>query len=360
MRTTERLQAPTIAERQGLLARLDDRSVHDAALRTLPACNAVEVRSAAPVSPRVDGRLRIAAWNAERGRHPGPAAALISESNADVVLLSELDVGMARTGQRHTLADLAAEIGGSYAFGVEFVELASGSAADRAMDVRLGTEPDSSGLHGNGVLSMVGLERPAIVRLTADAGWFGGARGEPRVGERMAVLATVPVGSGHLAVAAVHLESASAPDERCREMSTLFDALDEYAAGGPVVIGGDLNTCSSSPADLMQPDRWEALLAEDEHRFSSPVPHEPLFAEAEARGYQWEASNAAGTTTRWWSGSRRWKYAMRLDWILTRGVTCTSPATYAALNASDPDQPISDHDLLAVTVTLAERASPPR
>jgi endonuclease/exonuclease/phosphatase family metal-dependent hydrolase len=171
-------------------------------------------------------------------------------------------------------------------------------------------------------------------------------------------MATVPFGpeaEDRLAVAAVHLESSSDPTERCRELAVLLDALETYADGHPILIGGDLNTCSASPDELVRPGRWEALLADDGSRFIDPVAHEPLFAAAASRGYSWRAANVAGPTTRWWSGSRRWRYAMRLDWILTRDVSCTNSVTMSALEGADPDRPISDHDLVAVTVARRAR-----
>jgi endonuclease/exonuclease/phosphatase family metal-dependent hydrolase len=353
--STSELRAPTVEERRALRARVGDRAVHADALRGLPALQAVETGGAAARAAAAS--VRIAAWNGERGRHPAASAALIEASGAEVALLSEMDLGMARTGQRHTTADLAGQLSCTYAFGVEFVELSRGSPSDHRVAGGLDGENDR-GLHGNAVLSAVGFSRPALVRLSGDGAWFGDDRAEPRVGGRMALLATVPFGPepGELAVASVHLESASSPADRAAELTILLDALEEYAGDRPVVIGGDLNTCSASPSELVLDGVWDALLAEDPGRYVDPVQHEPLFAAAAARGYQWEAANVPGPTTRFRAGSRRWRYAMRLDWILTRGVACRDAATYAAVDRGDLAAPISDHDLLAVTVSPAPRS----
>lgn len=292
--------------------------------------------------------MRVAAWNVERERHPLATAALVERTGADIVLLTEMDVGMARTGQRHTVAELAARLGATYAFGVEFVELGVGSARDR----RLGAEgANANGLHGNAIVSRFGLSRPALVRLTDGALWFSADSPEPRVGGRMALLATVPFGDAAtgLAVASVHLESSSTPGERDRELRVLLDALDDYAPRAPVVVGGDLNTFSASLEELARPGRWDELLAADPQRFVDPVRHEPLFETAAERGYQWSRANVSGPTTRPHVGSRAWRY-MRLDWLLTRGLECRDAATYPAVDGEDLERPISDHDLVAVTV----------
>ena len=62
--------------------------------------------------------------------------------------------------------------------------------------------------------------------------------GEPRVGGRCAVVATV----GDVVVVAPHLESHGGPTGRARQVADLLDLLEPYADGRPVIVGGDLNT----------------------------------------------------------------------------------------------------------------------
>ena len=54
----------------------------------------------------------MVAWNLERGVHLDAAIDILRERAVDVVLASELDVGMARSGNRHTAAELAGALGG--------------------------------------------------------------------------------------------------------------------------------------------------------------------------------------------------------------------------------------------------------
>ena len=51
--------------------------------------------------------IRIGAWNLERGRDWRAAAEVIRERTLDIVLLSEMDYGMSRSGQTHTTQQLA-------------------------------------------------------------------------------------------------------------------------------------------------------------------------------------------------------------------------------------------------------------
>ena len=71
--------------------------------------------------------LTIAAWNVERCLFPKETADKLRAEGADIVLLSEADHGMARTGQRHTTEEVAAHLGMAYIYGVEFFELGLGS-----------------------------------------------------------------------------------------------------------------------------------------------------------------------------------------------------------------------------------------
>ena len=74
---------------------------------------------------------RVVFWNAERGRHLDAMAALLAGQGAAVNLLCEMDLGMARSFQRHTARDLADRLGQGYAFAVEFLELELGDTASR-------------------------------------------------------------------------------------------------------------------------------------------------------------------------------------------------------------------------------------
>jgi endonuclease/exonuclease/phosphatase family metal-dependent hydrolase len=300
-----------------------------------------------PATSPVDRPVRIVAANLERGNHLDAWVDRFEQAEADVILLSEADGGMARSGNRYVARELADRLGMQFAFAVEFVELGLGGPKERA------ALPEGArnefGVHGGAVLSRVGLERPAAVRFEFDGSWYADDSPERRVGGRCAVVATV----GELVVVAPHLESHGGPRGRARQTADLLDLVEGYADGRPVVVGGDLNTHTLDLAGSDAHDGQDATAdGADEfpdERFLRPFAHEPLFAAAAERGYAWAAANPDEPTHRTVYRGGPVRGRLHLDWFLTRGVVATDPAVIPALDRDG--RAISDHDLLAVTVS---------
>src|SRR5262249_15904242 len=78
--------------------------------------------------------IRALAWNIERGtRFDGIVNALINHDglrDRDVLLLTELDYGMARSGNRFVARELAEELGLNYAFAPVYIALQKGSGVE--------------------------------------------------------------------------------------------------------------------------------------------------------------------------------------------------------------------------------------
>lgn len=334
-----------------MLAGPADRATHASLLGRLPFVDGVERQAPSARRSPADA-LRVVAWNAERCRRPEAAAALLRRAGADAALLTEMDVGMARSGQAHTPREVATALGAGYAFAVEFLELGLGGARERA---DWAGSHNSVGYHGAALISAHGLERPQGVRLETRGDWFGAERGERRVGGRIALLASLAVAGRAVTIAAVHLESHGDPEERAAELRVLLDAIEARAPGGPALIGGDLNTSSLGRAELGDRERLKRALAADPQRLRSPIAHEPLFAAAAAAGYEWEKCNVAAQSSQRVAtpeGSSRG--ALRLDWLLARGLVCEAPEV---IDAADPETgaALSDHEALAVTIRPASR-----
>jgi len=308
------------------------RAEHDRLALDLPAFNALEVKEAPAAAPS-GPVLKVAAWNAERLKHRAPSAALLAASGADLLLLTETDCGMARSGNRHTAADLAADCGMGYAYGVEFVELGLGD--DRERRWHRG-ENNRVGFHGNALLSRLPIEDAALIRLDDGAVWWLDApKGQRRLGWRMAIAARIAAASGPIIAVSVHLESKSDPADRARQVARLLAAVDRLADGLPVVIGGDFNT-KALDADA-------ALWGDD------PAAHEPLFAAMAASGFDWRAANTREITMRTLPDGKPQPPFHRLDWLFTRGLAASHPATLAAVD--EKGDAISDHDLIAMHVS---------
>ncbi len=336
------MDAPTRAERDEWAARLGDADLHRRLLADLPCLHRVEQRQAGPGEP-LSGWFRVAAWNVQRGRRPAEVAGRLRAGGARVCLLSEVDAGMARTRNEDVARVIADETGSGYAFGVEFVELGLGDELEQ----RAAAGADNArGLHGNAIVSRVALGQPSVVRLPdANRGWFAADSPQPRVGGRMAVLATVALDGVDVQVASTHLENRSSPEHRAEQMEVLLRAVDDRADGGPAVVGGDLNTLGASYAELFDRALVRKLRAAEPSRFTWPIAHEPLFEVARSHGFTWTEANVAAPTTEHDAAGLPDFVPIRLDWLLVRGLVARRPAVLPAAG-------LSDHHLVSVAVRL--------
>lgn len=317
------------------------RAAHDA----IPALAQIEFRKAATDISDAQGAMRVVAWNVERLRHLPQTADVLQREGADVCLMTEIDKGMARTGNTHRTAELAKAIEQTYAYGVEFVELDLGTEGERADHAG---QANTLGFHGNAILSRLALHRPVLFRLEAEGKWFGWSRGEPRVGGRIAIGGQVMLDGVAVTVVGVHLESHSDPGHRAGQMARLVELIGHYDASAPVVIGGDVNTSTRSWAERI------AGVPEDPQRRCDVVRHEPLFDAMAAAGFDWTACNVPLVPTQRFldpdDAIAKGRVPGKIDWMFTRGLAASEPKVIPAVG---PDGTIlSDHDAIAVTVRL--------
>jgi len=343
--TTAALPAPGHAEITAALTAEPTQAEHDRIARGVTALTAIEYRPpetiAAPRRP-----LRLAAWNAERLKHREASAALLRPLDLDIILLSESDIGMARSGNRHTTADLAAALDLGYAYGVEFVELGLGDERERE---RHKGQRNHAGLHGNAILSRLPLHDLALIRLDSGGRWFadrvnGKATGtQRRLGGRMALAGRIATDDGDFVVVSVHLESESDAPGRAQQMTRLLHAINGCYGNARMAIGGDCNTAALPEIDEARPEDSRAWF----HRCNA---YEPLFSVMQQASFGWRTANDMAATQRMRpDGSPRPPFR-RLDWLFTRGLTASSPRTVAAVD--DQGTAISDHDALLVALAI--------
>ena len=300
------------------------RDLHENLLHTLPAMNAVEVAGRPSAFDPLAFPFTVAAWNLERCLFPEDSAAHIAATGAFVVLLSEMDDGMARTAQRNTTAEVARELSMTYAYGVEFIELGLGSETEREF---CKDDFNARGFHGNSLMASVPLTKPFLIRLWGERIWLSHDPGQLRVGERCAVGAVIETQSGPFVAVSMHLESVATAAYRERQVSELIDAVESAFPSLPILIGGDLNTGNHAGGD------WEA---------------ETLFAMAAARGFKHHGGPIDQMTTRP-SLITRWPdRAMKLDWFLSRGLEISTSAIISSLDGDG--RPLSDHDLITCRI----------
>jgi endonuclease/exonuclease/phosphatase family metal-dependent hydrolase len=344
---TTRAIAPLDTEARARIAALPvSRDEHARQFEGYAGLHEVEVAPPPHARPPLAGPARIAFWNAERGKYLAPSAALLRAQHAAACLLCELDLGMARSGQAHTARELAERLAAGYVFGVEFLELGLGDAWERN---RHAGEVNQAGLHGAAILSPYPLQRPALVRLSVDGNWFGGAYGERRIGGRIALLATLEIDGRAVTLANVHFESHSDPQTRAAQMGVLLAAIDAYAERHPALIGGDFNTSTASRGWARGTGERQILPAA---RLLDPVAYEPLFEVAAARGYDWRACNLLGVPTQRTrpDGTPPPPFG-KIDWFFSRGLIASDPQTVPAVD--EAGVAISDHELLTVAIRPA-------
>src|SRR5207248_1444981 len=138
--------------------------------------------------------IKAVAWNIERGICLDSVVRFLQQrdslSSADVLLLSELDWGMARTGNRFVAREIAAALGMSYAFAPCYVALTKGAGLEKQAN---GENQES--LHGNAVLSRFPMRRVHSLALPNGKDKMKG--GEKRIGCQRAIIDDVerPLGT---------------------------------------------------------------------------------------------------------------------------------------------------------------------
>ena len=338
----------------------------------------------APARPRPQraGRVvRATAWNIERGTRLGGIIEVLgthpSIAASDVLLLTELDYGMARSGNRHVAREIAGALGWSYAFAPCYVNLAKGS----------GLESEAAGenreaLHGNAVLSRYPLARAHSVALPNGKDKMRGK--EKRLGCQRAVVADVEHPAGALRVVSLHLDAHSSQRHRQRQMRVVLDHLDKLEPRLPVLVGGDWNTSTynSGRAVYSILGFFRRVLMgvrhviRDHYVYPERWFERGLFRELESRGFDYRGLNEPGAGTLhydvrdlaantnmadwvpawcfWWinwalreNGGR---CSLKLDWFAGRGLApdpSNPPRVVGSLRDRDGGV-LSDHDAIAV------------
>jgi len=311
-------------QRQSLLRLEKTPAVCDATIASLACMNTVRVGGESQPAP-LTFPFTVAAWNLERCLFPQASAEKLKATSAPLVLLSEMDEGMARTAQTDPTSIVAAVLGMAFAYGVEFLELSLGSEIERSYCTDTINE---KGFHGNAIMAATPLRDAFVFRLPGAALWFSDAKEQPRVGERCAVGATIATDAGAFVAVSVHLESVGNGPYREKQMAALIDAVEAYAPGLPILIGGDLNTGNHSGGDFGT---------------------DTLFAMAAGRGFERHGGPLDQTSTRPSLITRFPERIMKLDWFLSRGLRISDSRLVPSLD--DDGRPLSDHDMILCEVT---------
>lgn len=328
--------------------------------------------------------VRATAWNIERGKRLASIKRVLREHPvlraSDVLLLTELDYGMARTANADVAREIAESLGMNYAFAPCYLALNKGS----------GVEADVEGenlqaLHGNALLSRFPLRRVHAIALPNGKDKMSGK--EKRLGQQRAVVADVEHPAGEFRAVSLHLDAHSTQRHRYRQMRLVLDHLDRLEPCLPTLIGGDWNTSTYNSRravySILGYARRVAMGVENVVKNHYPYPERwferKLFRELERRGYAYRELNALGVCTlhydvgdatvntnmgdwipqwcfwfiNWALKKHEGRCSLKLDWFAGKGIkraSDTLPQVVSELR--DADGVLSDHDAIVLDFSL--------
>lgn len=323
---------------------------------------------------------RFLAWNIERGIHFDAQLDQLKThaylASCDVLLLTETDVGMARSANHAVAQEFARELGMHYAFAPCYLSLVKGSGVERHVEGE-----NQLALHGNAVLSRYPLRDVQPIHLANGKDKMAG--GEKRLGRQTAVSAEIEFPNGSVRVVSLHLDAQSTQRHRRDQMR---DILDWLPGEGPAVIGGDWNTSTynSSSAFPAIMGFWLRVLMGPDNVIRNHYLHpynrfeRELFELIEERGFDYRGANALGVRTTsydirdarmdgnlrewvpaWCFAFIRWslrnhdgRCPLKIDWFATRGVEARDPIVLHEFREGREPR-LSDHDPIGVDVVLS-------
>jgi len=322
-------------------------------------------------------RYRAVAWNVERGTCLDQQVAALQHdprlAGCDLLLVTEADAGMARSGNRMVAEELARLLGMAQVFTPCYLALGKGSGVERDA-----AGENRFGLHGNALLSRYPIRDARAVALPNGVDKM--AHREKRLGRQAAVVATIDFPGRPVQAVSLHLDAQSTQRHRLQQMRLVLEQLDPSL---PTVIGGDWNTSTydSSHALWAILGFWRRVLMGVDYTIRNHYLHPErwfergLFRLLEKNGFDYRGANPPGAPTVYYDirdiRARRnlnewvpeWCFAFiqwslrhhggrcpfKLDWFAVRGLRAENAAVTHDLPHAN-GAPLSDH--YPITVDL--------
>jgi endonuclease/exonuclease/phosphatase family metal-dependent hydrolase len=330
-------------------------------------------------------RVSALAWNIERGnRFSGIVHALKNHpqlKDRDILFLTELDYGMARSGNRFVAKELGNSLQMNFAFAPIYIALQKGSGVEEFVEGE-----NTSAIHGLALFSRYPMRNVHTVPLPNGKDKMWGK--EKRLGRLRALIADIEHPAGTFRAVTVHLDALCSRAHRHRQVKIILDHLDTLPPL-PVVLGGDWNTTTFNSQNATRAilGYWRRVLMGVRNVVRNHYPHpdryfeKRLFGELESRGYEYKALNESGAGTihydvasvekntnlrdwvpEWcfpfifWAANRVGGHvSARLDWFAGKGIAVasdTQPQTVGNLRDAE-GVPLSDHDAITLDFTLS-------
>ena len=245
--------------------------------------------------------LRIVDWNIDRGQQLQGVIEFLASTNADLLILQEVDFNARRTHRLNIAQEIARRLEMDYVFGCEFQELVQGSKSSPAY-------------HGQATLSRWPISKPRLIRFSKQSHfwqphWFM-PRIEPfqeRLGGRIALVTQINVAGSKVVIYNLHLESRGNDALRISQLDEVLSDATRGDPDCPIIVAGDLNLdASREPVALALANaRFQDALA-----YSRSTPTTPAHGLFEGR--------------------------RRIDWAFVRGpLRASSGYVHGSVNASD-------------------------
>jgi endonuclease/exonuclease/phosphatase family metal-dependent hydrolase len=356
--------------------------------------NAVVVQSAGfsqyerDESPALNS-ISALAWNIERGiQLDGVIEALKNHErlkNKDLLLLTELDYGMARSGNRFVAQEIAQALNLNYAFAPVYIALQKGSGVESQIEGE-----NTRSIHGLAMFSKYPMCNVHAIPLPNGKDKMWGK--EKRLGYLRALIADIEHPMGVFRAVTVHLDAHCSRAHRRLQMKIILDHLNTLPSL-PTIIGGDWNTTTFNSQNSTRAimGYWRRVFMGPKNVAKNHLPHPEryferrLFGDLETRGYNYKDFNEIGVGTLhyhvksiekntnlrdwvpewcfpfifWAAGRVGGSVSGRLDWFTGKGIKLapgSKPETIGYLIDSD-SVPLSDHDAIALDFQLFQKPS---
>jgi endonuclease/exonuclease/phosphatase family metal-dependent hydrolase len=328
--------------------------------------------------------IRATSWNIERGIQLQSVVEVLGShpviSKSDLFFLTELDYGMARSGNRKVAPELARALKLNYVFAPSYINLNKGSGLENRTE-----GPNRQGIHGNALFSRYPLSQVSSIQLPNGGDKMRGK--EKRLGSPTAVSALVGHPLGPFRSACVHLDAHSTQKHRMRQMRLVLDDIEARDPDLPSLIGGDWNTSTFNSRNALFSilGYVRRVLMGVRHVIRSHYPYPDrwferhLFRELERRGYNYRDLNEPGACTlhynisdmaanhrmadwipnwcfwfiNWALARNEGRCSFKLDWFAGRGINPSSDFPPRVItDIRGQGHALSDHDPIVLDFAL--------
>jgi len=385
-------QASALLAQHPLRGRVTRRLKKDETLRRLTqfiepllhTCGEVHRPEAA--APSADRTIKAVTWNIERGKRFEALVKTLTThaemKDADVFFLTEVDWGMARSGNRNVAAELGKALGLHAYFAPSYFNLTAGHGSERRV-----TEANAVGLHGKAILSRAPLTDLRVAAMTNATNKLKSK--EVRIGQKRSLIGNLMIGGESLTLACVHLDAFSSPKMRAFQFREAVHPLLNGASSTPALVAGDwnTNTMNSTSGRTLFLSVLRQLVVHGpkrmiraHHAYPQNKFDRPLFRTLKELGLDYEAFNEEGAGTfdlvtddmemgqmakdqfpewilRWINrivGKSGGRFSLKLDWFAARGLRPLLKKVIRLESGpnSPPDGRASDHHPVLLQFTL--------